>query len=121
MAAADADDAAREAAADAAAVVVGLEGICRGLGITAQRVLAAAPAEVGSEEGEYARRLTETVATVAANHVQVISDEVYAPRFSRRSSTDQAPEAGRPRRGDPRGRGCSGDGRGASRDVREAG
>ena len=75
MAAADADDAAREAAADAAAVVVGLEGMCRGLGIAAQRVLAAPPAEVGSEEGEYARRLTETVATVAANHVQVIGDE----------------------------------------------
>ena len=75
LAAADADDAAREAAADAAAVVVGLEGICRGLGIAAQRVLAAPPAEVGSEEGEYARRLTETVATVAANHVQVIGDE----------------------------------------------
>lgn len=81
LAAADADDAAREAAADAAAVVVGLEGMCRGLGIAAQRVLAAAPAEVGSEEAEYARRLTETVATVAANHVQVISDEGLRAAF----------------------------------------
>ena len=81
LAAADADDAAREAAADAAAVVVGLEGMCRGLGIAAQRVLAAAPAGVGSEEAEYARRLTETVATVAASHVQVISDEGLRAAF----------------------------------------
>ena len=81
LAAASADDAARKAAADAAAVVVGLEAMCRGLGVAAQRVLAGAPAEVGSEEGEYARRLTETVATVAANHVQVIGDEGLRAAF----------------------------------------
>ena len=57
------------------------EAMCRGLGVAAQRVLAGAPAEVGSEEGEYARRLTETVATVAANHVQVIGDEGLRAAF----------------------------------------
>ena len=75
------DEAAREAAADAAAVVSGLEGMCRGLGIAAQQVLASPPVDIGSEEAEYARRLTETIATVATNHLAVVSDESLRRAF----------------------------------------
>ena len=75
------DEAAREAAADAAAVISGLEGMCRGLGIAAQQVLASPPVDIGSEEAEYARRLTETIATVATNHLAVVSDESLRRAF----------------------------------------
>jgi len=68
------DEAAQEAATDAAAVVSGLTGMCRSLGVAAQHVLTASPADAGTEELEYVRRLTECMATLATNHMTVLPD-----------------------------------------------
>lgn len=75
------DDQQKENAADAAAVVSGITGVCRSLGVAAQHVIAAPPADPGSEEHEYARRLTETIATLASNHVKVVPDEALRVAF----------------------------------------
>jgi exportin-5 len=70
-----------DAAADAAAVVAGLVGMCRSLGVAAQHVLQAPPAEGGSEELEYARRLTECMASLATNHLAVVPDPALRAAF----------------------------------------
>ena len=51
------------------------------LGVAAQHVIAAPAADPGSEEHEYARRLTETIATLASNHVKVVPDEALRAAF----------------------------------------
>ena len=75
------DDQQKQNAADAAAVVTGITGVCRSLGVAAQHVIAAPAADPGSEEHEYARRLTETIATLASNHVKVVPDESLRAAF----------------------------------------
>ena len=75
------DDQQKENAAAAAAVVTGITGVCRSLGVAAQHVIAAPAADPGSEEHEYARRLTETIATLASNHVKVVPDDALRAAF----------------------------------------
>lgn len=75
------DEIEKEAAEDAAAVVSGITGMCRSFGQAAQHVLSAPPAESGTEEMEYIRRLTECMATLATNHITVVPDPALRSAF----------------------------------------